>query len=581
MHRLFSIPLPNHPALMQVQNYMRRVLPEGTEYTDPATWHITLLAVEDEKDADLTAINVPDIPVFGVGGGVVERFPGGIKGDPIVLGIYGGRPLMVLAGALYYAASSAGAKIGAHSYLQIYKPHVTLAYTPAVEVLRSDTPREADDPQRYWWDAIDGDIHLEVRSFILQDEKEQVLKTWALRTEVPAQEQQEPEASDGQTLITSEMTSPVQFQESMTLVGDRQRVHMTCVVEMRGNYPEIPLPPDVQREEGDVFITLPVGAFNAESLNGHTYGETSMRQMADQINTRRPDANKGHIPDAAFSTFFEFAPVRWLAAVIRDGIVYAKGIALTEDAKRYYINAKRTGALVGTSLYAWAKVDENNIVIDLDLITLDLADPARVGVPMTAAMPVVSSEMQKRSEAADKADDEQEAPEAGAADEPEPVQEQVQDKETDMEPLKELQEKLDAAQKQQQALQEQIDAFKPVREERDALVALLGSPEKPVEALQALMTDHIKGTVETLAQECKVESVRNRVVRVVMLQKPTTKEQAEKLVRDELDRDDVKADIEAALKLEMGPNQRRTGEQRAGDDGSKWTEMPEEDAKGA
>lgn len=576
MPQLFSIPLPNHPALMQVQNYMRRVLPEGTTFTDPATWHITLLLVEDAKGADLAAITVPDIPVFGVGGGVVERFPTGEDGDPIVLSIDGARSLYILQGALYYAITGAGAKVSAFSYPQAYRPHVTLAYAPPAKPSMDDDPPDA---KRYWWDAAAYDIHLEVRNFTLWNEEGQVVKTWELRTEVPAQEQQEPEAT---TLITSEMTSPVQFQESMTLIGDRQRVHMTCVVEMRGNYPEIPLPPDIQREEDDVFITLPVGAFNAESLNGYKYGETSMRQMTDQINTRRPDANKGHIPDAEFSTFFEFAPVRWLAAVIRDGIVYAKGIALTEEAKRYYINAKRTGALVGTSLYAWAQVDESNIVIDLDLITLDLADPARVGVPMTAAVPALSSEMQKPSATANEADAEPEAPDAGAAGEPETAQEQYQDEETDMEPIKELQEKLDAAQKHQQALQEQIDAFKPVREERDALVALLGSPEKPVEALQALMTDHIKGAVETLAQECKVDSVRNRVVRVVMLQKPTTKEQAEKLVRDELDRDDVKADIEAALKLEMGPNQRRTGEQRAGgeDDGAKYHDMPEEDAKG-
>lgn len=575
MPQYFTIPLPNHPALMQVQNYMRRVLPEGTVYTDPATWDITLLVVEDNKGADLGAISVPDIPVFGVGGGVVERFPAGDKGDPIVLGIDGQRSLYILQGSLYYAVTGAGAKVSAFSYPQAYRPHVTLAYAPpAVPPMNGDMKSAggdgSEDARRYWWDAAAYDVHLEIRSFSLTDDGYETVKAWPLRTEVPAQEQ-----ASAQTIITSEMGAPIHVSETFARVGARERVHLTCVVEMRGAYPEIALPPDVERQEDDVFITLPVGAFNAESLNGRTYSEQAMRQMSDQVNRYRPGSNKGHIKDEDFGFHFEFPPVRWLASVISNGIIYAKGRAQTEESRQYFINAKRDNARVGTSLFAWA-VSDGDVVTDLELISLDLADPARVGIPMTAAVPAVSSEMSKGQ-------DEEPSPGAGAA----PGSSETQDttveeqKSMDEKDIKALQEQLASAQSAHKSLQEQVAALTAAKEERDALVALLGKPEKPVEALQAFLNEQIESAVKTAAQECKVDAVRNRVIRVVMLQHPATKEQAEKMVRDELDRDDVKADIAAALKTEMGPAQRRPSGQTPEQGASKYVDFPETDAANA
>lgn len=388
-----------------------------------------------------------------------------------------------------------------------------------------------------------------------------------LNITTPAQEQ-----AHTQTLITTEMSAPVQFSEAFSRVGDRERVHFTCVTEMRGAYPEIVLPADVEREDGDVFVTLPVGAFNAESLNGRTYSEAAMRRMADQINMNRPGSNKGHIKDEDFSFHFEFPPVRWLAAVISNGIIYAKGRAQTEESRQYFINAKRDNARVGTSLFAWA-LSDGDVVTDLELISLDLADPARVGIPMTAAIPAVSSEMQGQ----------QITPPSGAEAE-QPVTEPSTAQETEAMDEKEfqaLQEQLSAAQTERAALQEQVKTLAAVKETHDALVALLGGPDKPVDALQAFLNEQIEGAVKEAAQACKVEAVRNRVVRVVMLQKPASKAQAEQLVRDELDRDDVKADIEAALKAEMGPPQRRPAGSTPEEGASKYADFPEVDTANA
>lgn len=558
MPQYFTIPLPNHPALMQVQNYMRRVLPEGAVFTDPATWHITLLVVEDAKGVDLGAITVPDLPVFGVGGGYVERFPTGEKGDPIILSVYGGRSLTILQGSLYYAISGAGAKVSAFSYPQAYRPHITLAYAPPLPQPYDGRPREADDPARYWWDAVDGDVHIEIRSFSLQDDGFETVKVWPLRTEVPAQEQQGTNGTPVLRTLKTEMGAPVQFNESFARVGNRERVHFTCITEMRGAYPDIALPADVEREDGDVFVTLPVGAFNAESLNGRTYSEQSMRQMADQINKNRPGSNKGHIKDEDFGFHFEFPPVRWLAAVINNGVIYAKGRAQTEESRQYFINAKRDGARVGTSLYAWAQSD-GDVVTNLELISLDLADPARVGIPMTAAVPAVSAEMQGGTGSATQTSETEE-------------QDLMDEKE-----LKALQEQLTTAQTERASLQEQVKALTAVKEEHDALVALLGGPDKPVEALQKFLTEQIQTAVTEAAQACEIESVRALVIDMVMAQKPASKEQAAEFVRARLDSEHVKAVIAAAMQQEMGPPQKRGSAQPEETDNSKkYVKYPDE-----
>lgn len=183
--------------------------------------------------------------------------------------------------------------------------------------------------------------------------------------------------------------------ESQQNVKGRIVVEMKIETQFKGAYPEIKLPEDIEAGTDEVFVTLPVGAFNAESLNGHTYRKTAMQDMLDQINGRRPESNWGHLSEYEAGLRYNNPPVRWLAATEQDGVIFAKCRALTEEARTYYKRAKMDNARVGTSLFAWAEV-EGTDVIHLDLITIDLADPARVGVPITAAKPVVvTSEMHK------------------------------------------------------------------------------------------------------------------------------------------------------------------------------------------
>lgn len=181
-------------------------------------------------------------------------------------------------------------------------------------------------------------------------------------------------------------------------VNGRVKMKLTTESLLSGSYPNIPLPADIDinsiPENERVFITLPIGQFNSESLNGHTYSEQAMRQMVEQINEKRPESNWGHIKDEDFGYRYNEPPVRWLAAMAdENGMIWGKGRALTPESQRYYRNAKIDNARVGTSLFAWVNLDGSKVT-DLELITIDLADPARVGVPMTAAKAHVAMDMQ-------------------------------------------------------------------------------------------------------------------------------------------------------------------------------------------
>lgn len=185
-------------------------------------------------------------------------------------------------------------------------------------------------------------------------------------------------------------------QESLGELGSdaRQRVQLTFVTEFRGAYPDIPLPGDINKEEleGQFFVTLPIGEVGVVSRNNRKYTERSVKQLVEQVNSYRPEGMWGHLTDYEMSTKYGPPAVRWLVAILdNQGIAWGKHMPLTNESREYYRLAKATNARVGTSISAWAVMDGDEVT-DLELITIDLADPARVGVPMTAAIPKLSSE---------------------------------------------------------------------------------------------------------------------------------------------------------------------------------------------
>ena len=189
--------------------------------------------------------------------------------------------------------------------------------------------------------------------------------------------------------------------ESSEPVAERLRLTLTCISELRGAYPEIALPDDIDRSalgEDAFFVTLPLGQAGALSRNGRRYSRAAVEQMVAQINLRRPEGMWGHVAPDETATRYDPPAIRWLAAQIdAEGIVWGKGLPLTGQARDYYRLAKATNARVGTSLVAWAQMDGDEVKA-LELVTVDLADPARVGVAVTAAKAHLSKEMKESAE---------------------------------------------------------------------------------------------------------------------------------------------------------------------------------------
>jgi len=176
---------------------------------------------------------------------------------------------------------------------------------------------------------------------------------------------------------------------------------------LRGQYPDIPLPEDINLNEltaeglEPFFVTLPLLRVGAESRtrsrNGgfRRYGEASVQRLVAEINGKRPEGGWGHLRDDERPTKYGPPAIRWLAARTEpDGQSWGKLIALTPEARDYYRNAKLTNARVGSSIYGTATFDGDEVV-DLDLERIDIADPSRAGVKSAVAVPQITSEMQE------------------------------------------------------------------------------------------------------------------------------------------------------------------------------------------
>jgi len=125
----FLIPFPNNPTLLNIQTYLRSVLPASTEFLDPSTFHATLLYMPQGDTFTPSADLLTYLPSFSIRSMWLTYFdtPDGFA---IVIGLERDTPLMYLQSALFYQALYEGIEISPFSWNRRYTPHVTLAYIP-------------------------------------------------------------------------------------------------------------------------------------------------------------------------------------------------------------------------------------------------------------------------------------------------------------------------------------------------------------------------------------------------------------------------------------------------------------------
>lgn len=356
---------------------------------------------------------------------------------------------------------------------------------------------------------------------------------------------------------------------------------------LSGYVPKVPLAENVNLDDlttGDpdpVFLTLPVGQVGAQSRNGRRYSDTNIRAILDAVNTRKVDGIKGHLRDEERAYRFDIPSLIWVGAVQEaDGMVWAKAYVLQSagDVREYVKIAKKVGKPIGTSIYGTATIDGEE-VRDLEIEQIDLAHPSRVGVPITAAVPDVTSEMTTK---------EADMPETQET--PTPAQTNNGHGDTNQtNAIAELQREHRQALATKDALvadkDQQIETLRPKATLLEQVVALLDKPDDVVatiKALQARVSEQqteLAALLETaieqdVATQVKIESVRPLVVELVRTEAPTTREAVATAVKTVLERESVKVLLRAGVRETMGPNQDRPLNPTDPDDAQQWAIIP-------
>ena len=146
------------------------------------------------------------------------------------------------------------------------------------------------------------------------------------------------------------------------------------------------------------FVELPLVQIGKKSKNGLLWDADASRSLVEQINTKRPGGNQGHIPKAERGHTFKLPALRWIGAAIVDGKVWGKAYvpANRPDIRAYFRDAKKVGAQVGTSVYGLS----SSGLKDFQLESIDLGHPERVSNPASIAIPDIVSEQISQSQAA-------------------------------------------------------------------------------------------------------------------------------------------------------------------------------------
>lgn len=436
-----------------------------------------------------------------------------------------------------------------------YQPHVTLTALAT----DADTPnlRITPVPVRFGElvFAMDDErivYQLGVKEGMVQEEVDKHLAE--LRAKIT-----DPLISASEMSGAPEISPRIRMAEAIEDRGGRHRMQMTIMTEMAGPYPEIKLPDDVDTTTDPFFVTLPVGQIDARSQNQRNYRRKAMENLRDQVNERRPEGMWGHLRDDEIGTKYAPPAMRWLAATIdANGVVWAKGRPLTPEARNYYQQAKLDNARVGTSIFAWAEMDGDD-VIALDLITIDVADPARVGVPMTAARPLITQEMQDAGSAARSSG--QAGENAARSQTPDLVQTSISEG-----VAMELEQQLEQAREQIRTLTLEKSAQSRQVADFNRVAELLGKPADVVLELQAVIqqredlkrenADLLDATIASkVAEKVKVEAARPIIIEQVKAKKPVTRTDVVTAVEQVLGMESVKSLLKYGLTTEMGDPQ--------------------------
>jgi hypothetical protein len=343
-------------------------------------------------------------------------------------------------------------------------------------------------------------------------------------------------------------------------------------------FPDIPIAETVISELGDnpMFVTLPIGRVDTTSRNGRKYTRESVQALVEAVNSEKSIGQKGHLRDDERAYRFDIPPLMWLGATLEaDGTAWGKAYVMESapDVREYIRVAKINNAKVGTSIYGTATIEDDGTVRDLQIESIDLAHPGRLGVEIAGAVPTVTQETVVG------ADDDQPEDTDTQSSESEEENTSMGDNPTNNEtntapPTDDMQQRLQEMQRQHREetrtntariseLESQVRDLATVAELLNA-----GEDDDPVILLRGLINERdglrkenaelLTSTIRAeVAENVQVETARPIIEAMVAQGRPATRNDVQIAVERIINREDVKTMLRSTVAAESGPQQQR------------------------
>lgn len=341
-------------------------------------------------------------------------------------------------------------------------------------------------------------------------------------------------------------------------------------------FPDIPVAETVLSELGSnpMFVTLPIGRVNTTSRNGRKYPREAVAQIVDAVNNDKAIGQKGHLRDDERAYRFDIPPLMWVGATLEaDGTAWAKAYVMESapDVREYIRVAKINNAKIGTSIYGTAVIGDDGTVSDLQIESIDLAHPGRLGVEMAGAVPTVT---QETITPVGGADADHPVSETESTEEHTPMGDNPTNEINTAPPTDDMQQRLQEMQRQHREeirtntariseLESQVRDLTTVAEllhagEQDDPVILLRGLIKERDSLRHENAELLTSTIRAeVAENVQVETARPIIEAMVAQEKPARRKDVELAVERIINRDDVKTMLRASVAAEAGPQQNR------------------------
>jgi 2'-5' RNA ligase len=551
--RYFSIPLPNHAGLIELQEYLKTRLTGAVTWQDAATLHITLVYMPEvgqgvDESALAAVPGASGLPVFGLGGDSFQMFDAGEDGWAVTLRINRSPQLTFLQSAIFYHVRSLGIETSSYSFPGLYQPHVTLGYV-------------SQRPESVY--GVPNTVHLQVDRFVLSGEG------YATVADVPLIQAM----ADG---------SPVM---EMRTVYDR-----LIVSEIAGDSaPDVPYwsGMDIQSltdgDDAPVFVTLPIAEDGAISDKRNYYSREFVDVVAEQARAKRVTANRGHLSDAERSTAFPLPAGYWVGTARKGSVLYGKAYVPPGENRDMVKRVRATGGKLATSIYGPGSATwdaERRLWVQspkhFSLEHIDFAPADRAGVASLARVPHITSEMTGTGGKDVMGEQDNKT---GAVDRTMVIREMTAD---DAVILPDVVRSAVLSGAPERKIIAEMREVVGVDENADVLATVRGIVKEYAELRQTVITQEIANQVnaqvlpDAVVNE-GVTSIRGMVSELVAAKAPKAVGDVEGVVKEIMGRDTVKALLSAHVESAAGPKQRRPANKpEAGGDNPYLEPLPEE-----